>query len=106
MAPCHPTWLQQSWDQGRHGTASLLPKHRLEESKRGICFLELLQVLPKTRELRLVVTPTCWARRGDLTAALERVLATGCSGPQAGVAMHDVRQMITLQMVHAEGLWL
>jgi len=37
-----------------------LPKHRLEASKGGICFLKLLQVPPKTQELHQAVTPTCW----------------------------------------------
>ena len=104
--PSCPGWSQPSRHRGRHGTAAPLPEHRLEACKRAICFLELLQVLPKTQELCLVVTPMCWARRWDLTATLGRILTAGCSGPQVGTVMHDVGQLITLQRVHAEGVRL
>lgn len=102
--PSCPGQLQLSQHRGRHSTASPLIERRLEASRRGTCFFKLLQVLPKTQEPHLAVTPMCWARRGALTAALGRILTAGCSGPQAGTVMHDMGQAITLQMVHAKGV--
>lgn len=83
------SWWWPSWPQGKLSTGSPPTKRGMERSRRGIHFLQLLQVPSGTQGTHLVVTP-----REDITAA------SGCTLPQDH-SQHNVGQDTVLWAVTA-----